>query len=144
MKKAALIIATLLLAGCQTVNSALDSVIPAGSPAATPQPQPAPTPSAPQTAMVTPAAPIGATSLTGQTAETLHALWGDPSLKRKDLGSELWQYSGKGCTLLVYLYPASSGAMTVNHAEAVPGGTGENAISDCARAAGKPPIKPIS
>ena len=63
--------------------------------------------------MVTPAAPVGATSLTGQTAETLHALWGDPSLKRKDLGSELWQYSGKGCTLLVYLYPASSGAMKI-------------------------------
>jgi hypothetical protein len=95
--------------------------------------------------MMTPSAPSGApTSLKGQTGEALHALWGEPSLKRKDLGSELWQYAGKGCTLLIYLYPASGGAMTVNHAEAVPGGTDDAAIDACAKAAGKPPIKPVS
>ena len=69
---------------------------------------------------------------------------GEPSLKRKDLGSELWQYAGKGCTLLIYLYPSSGGGMTVSHAEAVPGGSDDAAIDACAKAAGKPSIKPVS
>jgi hypothetical protein len=144
MKKISLVIAALLLAGCQTVNGAWSSVTSSDT-TARPQ-EPGSPPNAPQTAMVAPTAPTGATStsLTGQTGESLHALWGEPTLKRKDLGSELWQYAGKGCTLLVYLYPANGGAMTVNHAEAVPGGSDEAAISACAKAAGKPPIKPIS
>ncbi len=142
MKKISLVAATLFLAGCQTVNGAWNSVTSSDT-AAPGSPSPA---AAPQTAMVAPTATTGATpaSLTGQTGESLHALWGEPTLKRKDLGSELWQYAGKGCTLLVYLYPANGGALTVSHAEAVPGGPDEAAISTCAKAAGKPPIKPIS
>ena len=46
--------------------------------------------------------------------------------------------------MLVYLYPSSSGTMTVSHAEAVPGGSDEAAIDACAKAAGKPAIKPVS
>ena len=147
MKKIGLTIAALMLAGCQTVDHAWTSVTSSDMPPKTQQGEPTPAPaSVPQTAMVVPTAPTGATStsLTGQTGEALHSLWGEPSLRRKDLGSELWQYAGKGCTLLVYLYPASSGALTVSHAEAVPGGSDEAAISACAKAAGKPSIKPIS
>jgi hypothetical protein len=143
MQKFVLLAATALLAGCQTVNSTWSSVTsPDTSQASRPaEPQTA-TPSAPQTAMV---APRGApNSLKGQTGEALQSLWGEPSLKRKDLGSELWQYAGKGCTLLVYLYPASGGTLTVNHAEAVPGGADDAAIDACAKAAGKASIKPVS
>lgn len=145
MRRAALVIATLLLAGCQTVNSAWNSVTSPGTPATTEQPV-SPPPASAQSAMAAPATAPGMTSssLMGQTGESLHALWGEPTLKRKDLGSELWQYAGKGCTLLIYLYPASSGDLTVSHAEAVPGGSDEAAISVCAKAAGKPPLKPIS
>ena len=147
MKIVGLMIAALVLAGCQTVDHAWTSVTSTDTSTKAQQDAPAPAPaSAPQTAMIAPTAPTGATStsLTGQTGEALHTLWGEPSLRRKDLGSELWQYAGKGCTLLVYLYPANGGAMTVSHAEAVPGGSDEAAISACAKAAGKPPMKPIS
>ena len=144
MRQIALVIACALLAGCQTVNSTWSSISgPSSSSTSAPaEPQRAP---APQTAMVTPRAGAGTPgSLKGQTGEALHAMWGEPSLKRKDLGSELWQYAGKGCTVLVYLYPSNSGVLTVNHAEAVPGGKSEEAIATCAKAAGKPPIKPTS
>jgi len=143
MKQVSLAVATLLLAGCQTVNGAWNSVTSSDTTAKAPEPGPPPAPSGSQTAMAAPAGAATA-SLNGQTGESLNALWGEPTLKRKDLGSELWQYAGKGCTLLVYLYPANGGAMTVSHAEAVPGGSDEAAISACAKAAGKPPIKPIS
>ncbi len=142
MRKLGLLIATVLLAGCQTVNNTWSSIASPDAPAREQTSAPPPTPTPPvQTAMTVPTAP---TTLKGQSGEALQALWGEPSLKRKDLGSELWQYAGKGCTVLVYLYPASNGVLTVNHAEAVPGGAGETAIADCAKAAGKPPIKPMS
>ena len=145
MKQLGLLLAAVALAGCQTVNSTWSSITSSDSSSSGGKPsevQPAQT--APQVAMVTPTAPASAPgTLKGKTSEALHALWGEPSLKRKDLGSELWQYAGKGCTLLVYLYP-SSGAMTVSHAEAVPGGSDEAAIDACAKAAGKPPLKPVS
>jgi hypothetical protein len=145
MRQFALLVVAVALAGCQTVNSTLGSITSPDSQAPSPSAEPAAAPSAPQTAMIAPTAPGGSpSSLKGQTGEALHALWGEPSLKRKDLGSELWQYAGKGCTLLIYLYPSSSGAMTVSHAEAVPGGSDDAAIDACAKAAGKPPVKPIS
>jgi hypothetical protein len=139
MQKLALLIATLLLAGCQTVNSTWGSI--SGPDAPKEQaPPPAAEPAPPvRTAM----APAPTTSLRGQSGEALQGLWGEPSLRRKDLGSELWQYAGKGCTLLIYLYP-TNGVLTVNHVEAVPGGQGDEAISACAKAAGKQPFKPAS
>ncbi len=143
MRVFAIALAAVSLAGCQTVNNTWSSIAGPSSPDTSAEPQSAP--AAPQTALVTPTTPSGAPrTLKGQTGEALHAMWGEPSLKRKDLGSELWQYAGKGCTLLIYLYPASGGAMTVSHAEAVPGGTDDAAIDACAKAAGKPPIKPTS
>lgn len=145
MRHIALLVATAALAGCQTVNSTWSSITSQDAPASTQPAQEQPPPSAPQTAMVTPSSPRGTPgTLKGQTSEALQALWGEPSLKRKDLGSELWQYAGKGCTLLIYLYPSSGGGMTVSHAEAVPGGSDDAAIDACAKAAGKPSIKPVS
>jgi hypothetical protein len=141
MQKFALLLAAVALAGCQTVNTTWSGITSDTPSTASPAPPAAPSPP-PQTAMATPSSP--ATSLSGQSGEALQALWGEPSLKRKDLGSEMWQYAGKGCTVLVYLYPTSGGVLTVNHAEAVPGGKSEDAIATCAKAAGKPPIKPTS
>jgi hypothetical protein len=66
-------------------------------------------------------------------------------LKRAEAGAELWQYGGRGnCTLLVYFYANAASVMTVTHAEAVPGGSDEAVVANCAKAAGKPPLKPIS
>jgi hypothetical protein len=77
--------------------------------------------------------------------DALRAAWGEPSLKRSETGAEMWQYGGQGnCTLLIYLYVNASSVMTVTHAEAVPGGSSDSVVADCAKAAGKPPLKPIS
>ena len=84
-------------------------------------------------------------ALSGMSGDTLRSLWGEPTLKRAETGAELWQYSGQGgCTLLVYLYSSAGSAMIVSHAEASPGGADEAAIAACAKASGKPPLKPIS
>ena len=143
MQKFALLLAGVALAGCQTVSSTWNGITSPDTPSSTPAPSPPAAPPPAQSAMVKPStAPM--TSLNGQSGEALQALWGEPSLKRKDLGSELWQYAGKGCTVLVYLYPSNAGVLTVSHAEAVPGGKGDEAIAACAKAAGKPPLKPMS
>jgi hypothetical protein len=78
------------------------------------------------------------------TSDGLRAAWGEPSMKRTETGAELWQYGGNSCTLLVYLYPGAGDVLTVSRAEALPGGTDDAAVSACAKAAGKPPLKPIS
>ncbi len=134
------------LAGCQTINdvaksvtgpeSARDAQVDASVPGA------AAAPSAPNMAAAGTAKLSG--GLSGMTADGLRAAWGEPVLRRNETDSELWQYGGAGCALLVYLYPGAGNAMTVSHAEAVPGGTDEAAIAACAKAAGKPPLKPIS
>ena len=143
MQKFTLLFATVALVGCQTVSSTWNGITSPDTPSSAQAPSPPAAPPPAQTAMVKPAtAPI--TSLNGQSGEALQALWGEPSLKRKDLGSELWQYAGKGCTVLVFLYPSNGGALTVTHVEAVPGGQGDEAIAACAKAAGKPPFKPMS
>ena len=135
-----------LVAGCQTMSDVANSVT-GSERASTPQP----VPSAPQVAAI-PSNPTAAGArsgangggLSGMTADGLRAAWGEPTLKRAETGGELWQYGGSTCAVLVYLYPGSGRAMTVSHAEAVPGGTDEAAIAACAKAAGKPSVKPIS
>ena len=128
MRALSLFVAAAALAGCQT----LSSVVGSGSDAQTEETAP-PAPPAPT------AAPASA-SLAGMAGDTLRSLWGEPTLKRTEPGAEMWQYGGTGgCTLIVYLY-----AGTVTHAEAVPGGADEAAIAACAKASGKPPLKPIS
>jgi hypothetical protein len=121
-------IAAIVLSGCQTLNDVVGS-----SPAAPP------TTAAPLMAPSTGGA-ISTSGLAGMSADGLRSAWGEPTLKRTETGAELWQYSGTGgCTLLVYVY---SGAVT--HAEAVPGGTSDTAVSACAKAAGKPSLRPVS
>ena len=134
------------VAGCQTMSDVASSVT-GSERAATPQPgantpQVATAPSAPSA----PGPRAGAASggLSGMTADGLRGAWGEPTLKRAETGGELWQYGGPDCAVLVYLYPGSGSAMTVSHAEAVPGGTDEAAIAACAKAAGKPSVKPTS
>lgn len=85
-------------------------------------------------------------ALAGMGAERLVSLWGEPARKRKDIGSELWQY-GNGqskCSVLVYVYPLAGGPLTVSHAEAVPGGMDEVIVANCAKSNGLPPLKPVS
>lgn len=126
----AAVMLALPLAGCQTLNDVVGS----GSSRENPPPAAA----APAPAPV--GGPISTGGLRGMSADALRSAWGEPSLKRSETGAEMWQYAGTGnCTLLVYVY---SGAVT--HAEAVPGGTSDQAVEACARASGKPSLKPVS
>ena len=126
MRRFGLVIGAFALAGCQTLSSVVGSGSDAKTEAATAtQPAPAAAP------------PNG--SMKGMSGDALRSLWGEPTLKRTEPGAEMWQYSGTGaCTLLVYLY-----ADGVALAEAVPGGADEAAVTACAKASGKPPLKPI-
>lgn len=143
MKYAWIALAAFSLAGCQTVNSALDTIGVGGAPSEPQQPMAAPPPS--QLAMVAPTRPTaGSGLLAGQTADAMLSLWGEPTLRRKDVGAEMWQYTSKSCTLMLYLYPNPSGAMTVSHAEAIPGGSDESALTACAKSSGRSSPKPIS
>lgn len=136
MRKLAFVALSLALAGCQTMGLSSDTPR---------EPVSAPVPPPVATAPQAPTAPASSAGIVGMTSETLRAAWGEPSLKRTETGAEMWQYGGRGnCTLLVYFYANASSVMTVTHAEAVPGGADEAALSNCAKAAGKPPLKPIS
>lgn len=133
---AACLAGAVMLSGCQTISD----VTGGGGSSSTSAP--------PAAATMTPSAPASSgapNASAGITSDRLRDLWGEPTLKRNETGAELWQYAGSGnCTLLVYLYPGPGSTMTVTHAEALPGGAGEEAVNACARAAGKPPLKPIS
>lgn len=125
--------AAVLLNGCQTLNDVVGPTPSRGS-----APVEAVVPAAP--AIAPSIGAIATSGLTGTSADGLRSAWGEPTLKRIETGAELWQYSGSGgCTLLVYVY---SGAVT--HAEAVPGGASDAAVSACAKAAGKPTLRPVS
>jgi hypothetical protein len=127
-------IAAALLSGCQTLNDVVGS-----SPSREPAPAESVMPAAPP-AVAPSGGAISTSGLAGMSADGLRSAWGEPTLKRTETGAELWQYSGTGgCTLLVYVY---SGAVT--HAEAVPGGASDAAVSACAKAAGKPSLRPVS
>lgn len=132
---AACVAGAVALSGCQTISDVTGGGSTSGI---------APAVVAPAAPSAT-ATPGGTNAMAGISADRLRDLWGEPTLKRNEAGAELWQYAGSGnCTLLVYLYPGPNSAMTVTHAEAVPGGADEAAVTACARAAGKPPLKPIS
>lgn len=129
------------LGGCQTINDISGS----GS-AAPPPPATVEVPSPPPTTTAGTANAGSQGSLSGMNGERLVALWGEPTLRRKETGSELWTY-GKprsSCSLLVYLYPDSDGRLTVMRGEALPGGAGDAAIDSCARANNLSSVKPVS
>jgi hypothetical protein len=120
-----------LVGGCQTLNEFTGRTTPAlpeAAPAAATEPRPEIAAPAPRTEETS--------SLAGLDAARLLQIWGEPTVRRREAGAELWTY-GKpraGCTVLVYLYPGAGGAMTVTRSEALPGGTGSAAVSACARA----------
>lgn len=135
--------AAIAISGCQTMNSMTGGVFSSSSPSreetSTPEPAPA------TVASTQPTAPIAAKNgFAGVTSDALRSAWGEPSLKRNESGAEMWQYAGSSCTLLVYLYPGSGAGLTVSHAEAVPGGADDAAVSACAKASNKPSLKPVS
>ena len=130
------------LAGCQTINGITGSGGDA-APATSPE-QSAPTPT-PQAAAPAPASP-NAGGLTGMDSARVLALWGEPTIRRKDIGSELWTYN-KGnskCSVLLYVYPAPDGGMSIVRAEASPGGASEDVVTACARTNELPTLKPVS
>ena len=120
-----------VLGGCQTLNDLTGETgrrTTEGLPAALP---PAPA----QAAVPTPPreAPAG---LAGLGSDRVIALWGEPTVRRREAGAELWTYGTPraGCTVLVYFYPDAGGVMSVARTEALPGGTGAPAVAACARA----------
>lgn len=129
-----------LLGACQTINDL------SGSGSDTPAPAVTEVPTAPPPVPAAPASAGGQGSLSGLKGEQLLSLWGEPTLRRKETGSELWTY-GKprsSCSLLVYLYPDSEGRLTVMRGEALPGGASDPAIDSCARANDLASVKPVS
>ncbi|MEQ1756430.1 MAG: hypothetical protein ABL973_20100 [Micropepsaceae bacterium] len=131
------------IGGCQTINSITGSnetAVPASTPAQEPPVQPAP----PGTS----SAPVAqkANGLTGLDGARVVSLWGEPTIRRRDIGSELWTYNkgGSKCSVLLYVYPSTDGGMTVLRSEAVPGGASEDAVAACARTNDLPSVKPVS
>jgi hypothetical protein len=130
-----LTLAGVSLSACQTINSVVG---PSDEPPKAEQNLTAPPATTPAPAGGGAISTSG--SISGMSADRLRSLWGEPTLKRPEKGAELWQYSGTGgCTLLLYVY---GGAVT--HAEALPGGANEAAIDACAKASGKPSLRPVS
>lgn len=78
--------------------------------------------------------------LMGAGPERLDALLGAPTLRRKDIGAELWQYAAPECTLLLFLYPGASGAYAVAHVAASPNAASDAALKACVRAAATRPM----
>ena len=62
-------------------------------------------------ASLTPAVRLTPDSLTGLAPATLETRLGKPDFRRKEPGSEIWQYGAAGCSLFVYFYPDDQGAM---------------------------------
>ena len=119
------------LGACQTLGD-----ITGTSRDANAQTRPVPSSDAPATILQTARKASPAAPLAGLDASQLLSLWGEPTVRRREAGAELWTY-GKpraGCTVLVYLYPGAGGAMTVARSEALPGGTDAGVVETCARA----------
>jgi len=133
----------LSVSGCQTINSVTGM---GGDTPAAPAPAPAIVTAEP--APVAPAASVakGAVTLKGLDSAAVMSLWGEPALRRKDIGSELWTYNkgGAKCSVLLYLYPSGDGRMTVKRSEAVPGGADESAVDACAKTNNLASLKPVS
>ncbi|MBT3172698.1 MAG: hypothetical protein HN333_14850 [Rhodospirillaceae bacterium] len=56
-------------------------------------------------------------SLQGLDSNAVTALLGAPHFQRVDNPAEIWQYRRNGCVLDLFLYPASNGALAVDHLE---------------------------
>ncbi len=67
----------------------------------------------------------------GLSEEELRRSFGKPDLVRNEAGGTLWQYRGKGCVVLAYLYPGAGGGLETAYTEAHPGGADDAAIRRC-------------
>jgi len=144
-------LAGLSVTGCQTINSftGIGGETPVSpTPVPVPVPVPAPAVVQPDTAPVAPAVAVAKEPVTlkGMDSAAVMSLWGEPALRRKDIGSELWTYNkgGAACSVLLYLYPANDGRMTVKRSEAVPGGADERVVEACAKTNNLESLKPVS
>jgi hypothetical protein len=124
------------LGGCQTLGEITGTSRDTSGSA-----RPVPSSDAPAAAVLPTRQGPPAAALSGLDASQLLSLWGEPTVRRREAGAELWTY-GKpraGCTVLVYLYTDAGGAMTVVRSEALPGGTDAGVVAKCARANGLSP-----
>lgn len=137
------VLAGLCASGCQTLSSVTGL---GGSDK--PSPPPAPVVVEGPAAPAAPASTVAAKALTlkGMDSAAVMSLWGEPALRRKDIGSELWTYNkgGAPCSVLLYLYPDRDGRMLVKRSEAVPGGADDKAVDACAQSNNLPSLKPVS
>jgi hypothetical protein len=122
IRLSALVLVATLLAGCAGTSE-----------------QPAPETPAPVAAPSASAAPrisgtikaSRADELMGQSPKGLRALLGAPTLLRQDHGAQMWQYAGKSCVLLAYLYPNAKGEPEVSYLDARAKSAGSVPVADC-------------
>lgn len=137
----AVVVLGLSLGACQTLTSLTGT-------APTPPAPTAAVPATPASEAARPAPPGSVRArdgLQGLDAARLVSLWGEPHLRRREEGAELWTWrlAGSACTLLVYLYPGPGGGLAVMRGEALPGGADDGAIAACARANRLPALQPV-
>ena len=82
-----------------------------------PAPAPEPAPATVETARA-PEQPVpDLNTLRGQNDADITLLLGPPQFQRSDSPAELWQYRSNGCILDLFLYPSSTGGLSVDHLE---------------------------
>ncbi len=75
--------------------------------------------------------PLTPKSLLGVAPSALSARLGTPSFKRAEPDAEGWQYGGEGCSLFVYFYKRSSGALASTFVDARKRSGGAADASSC-------------
>ena len=149
------LLSVLLLAGCaggadvpgESLRSSLDAsraslrAIGGGPPAAASSASPSPPgPAAPDTVPAPAsvprrgggAAPAAAAELLQQTAETVRAALGEPSLRRPEgPAAEIWLYEAPRCRLDIILYRDAGGPLRVAHAQARSAGMAPVTETEC-------------
>ncbi|MDN3566222.1 hypothetical protein ACFQY5_12115 [Paeniroseomonas aquatica] len=76
------------------------------------------------------AAPAAAAQLLGVEPEALRRWLGEPSLRRREGGAEVWLYAGAACALDLVLYP-QAGRLRVAHAGARASGAEPRTEAHC-------------
>ena len=123
--------AMLALGGCETTNTA---------PPSTPNPPPqtdvqneSPVIEAARQTAAQPLEPSypSIDTLTGQTAESIETLLGQPQFRRRDKPAELWQYRVTGCVLDLFLYPGAGRSLAVDFLDVRQIGNSDVGRQDC-------------
>jgi len=70
--------------------------------------------------------------LIGLDGSQVSVLLGRPTLKRRDPPAEIWQYAGRDCVLMLFLYDQpKAGKTQVDHVELRPKSTEARAVDAC-------------